>query len=389
MAQSRLNSYTLNFGPHHPSTHGVLRLFLEMDGEVVVSCNPEIGYLHRGVEKLVESRKFLSIIPFLDRLDYLSPLLQEHAFVLALERCIGISPPRRAVLIRTIFDELTRISSHIMALGSASYEIGALSLFLYGFEEREKIMEIFEETTGARMHLSYYVPGGVLGDINEDIISKINAFIDGLGFYFEAVEKLALNNRIFKKRTKGIGIITKDFAISSGISGVNLRASGVSYDVRKSNPYGAYESLQFDQIVLQDGDCYARNELRYLEIKQSVDIIRQCLQIIEPGEIMNYGCFLESVEQGGLRELVHAGMFAIGLELPKNTSVYSCVESPRGEFGIHMLTAKDQTKPYRMHFKSPSFAHIQMLKELVVGSRLADVTAILGSLDFLIGDCDR
>jgi len=383
------NSYTLNFGPHHPSTHGVLRLVLEMFGEEVVSCNPDIGYLHRAVEKIVESKKFLSIIPFLDRLDYLSPLLQEHAFVTLIEKVLKIKPPQRALFIRTIFDELTRISSHIMAIGSASYEIGCLSLFLYGFEEREKIMDIFEKTTGARMHLAYYIPGGVLSDINDEIIKDIHSFIDGLDFYFETVEKLALNNRIFRQRNKGIGCISSEFAISSGISGVNLRASGISYDVRKSNPYGAYEFINFEVITLKEGDCYSRNKLRYLEIKQSVDIIKQCLKLIEPGNVCNYGYFSRIEERGTLYEVLHDNLFSRGIEIPLNTAVYSSVESPRGEFGIHMFTLKSQTTPYRMHFKSPSFTHIQALKNLLVGVNISDVTAILGSLDFLMGDCDR
>ena len=383
------NSYILNFGPHHPSTHGVLRLILELFGEEVVSCNPDIGYLHRGVEKIAESKKFISIIPFLDRLDYLSPVLQEHAFVLAIEKILKIIPPKRALFIRTIFDELTRISSHIMAIGSAAYEIGCLSLFLYGFEEREKIMEIFEGVTGARMHLTYYVPGGVLSDIDDETIKKISGFIDGLGFYFEAVEKLALSNRIFKKRNEGIGRISKEHAIASGISGANLRASGVEYDVRKIVPYGAYAFIDFKTIVLQDGDCYARSNLRYLEIKQSIDIIKQCLNLITPEGICNYGHFSEVNDKGTLGELLHDSFFSRGIELPENSIIYSSVEAPRGEFGIHMFIGQEKTKPYRLRLKSPSFAHIQLLKELLIGVRIADVTAILGSLDFLMGDCDR
>ena len=383
------NTYILNFGPHHPSTHGVLRLILELSGEEILSCNPDIGYLHRGVEKIIEEKKFLSIIPFLDRLDYLAPVLQEHAFVNAIEKILKINVPRRALIIRTIFDELTRISSHIMGIGSASFELGCLSLFLYGFEEREKIMDIFEATTGARMHLAYYIPGGVLSDIDDEITSRINSFIEGITLFYESVENLTLNSRIFRKRTEGIGYISEELAIKSGISGVNLRASGINYDIRKTIPYGIYNEIEFEPITSRDGDCFARNKLRFLEIKQSIDIIKQSLKLLEPGPINCYGYFSRTEEEGTLYELLHEAYFSIGIEVPKDTVIYSSVESPRGEFGIHLFTKSDQTKPYRMRLKSPSFAHIQLLKDLLVGSRIADATAIMGSLDFVISDCDR
>ena len=365
------SKYVLNFGPHHPSTHGVLRLILTLQGEKIVNCSPEIGYLHRGVEKLVENKKFLSIIPYIDRLDYLSPVIQEHAYVRAIEKLLNIKVQRRALIIRTIFDELTRISSHIMAIGCITYDLGCLSLFLYGFEEREKIMNIFETTTGARMHLAYYVPGGIMEDISQETLNMIKLFVNKLGFYMDAVQKLALNNRIFKSRTQGIGILSNDTAIKNGISGVNLRASGVSYDIRKSKPYGIYDELSFDAITLKEGDCYARNMLRFLEIEQSIKLIKQCLRLIEPGAVMSYDCF------------------AKGIRLPPNSVVYSATETPRGEFGIHMLISEEQTKPYRMHFKSPSFAIIQLIKQILVGHTIPDIPAILGSLDFILGCCDR
>ncbi|MDR0942548.1 MAG: NADH-quinone oxidoreductase subunit D [Holosporales bacterium] len=362
------NTYSLNFGPHHPSTHGVLRLKLKMRGEEVVACEPEVGYLHRGVEKLVESKDFVSIIPYIDRLDYLSPVIQEHAYVLAIEKLLNITPPLRAIFIRTIFDELTRISSHIMGIGSMTFDLGCLSLFLYGFEEREKIMEIFEETTGARMHLAYYVPGGVSNDISDNVVQKISKFLDKINFYLDAVEKLALSNRIFIKRTKGIGKISPTQAVRNGLSGVNLRASGVEYDVRRSHPYGAYKLLKFTPITLTGGDCYDRMKLRFLEIKQSCDLIKQCLELTPRETTLP----------------LHRK-----IKLPKNTIIYSSTETPRGEFGIHIITEEDQTKPYRMHFKSPSFAHIQFLKKLLVGVKIPDIAAILGSLDFIMGCCDR
>ena len=363
------NSYDLNFGPHHPSTHGLLRLKLTLENEKIVSCSPEIGYLHRGVERLIENKKFISIIPYIDRLDYLAPAIQEHAYVLAIEKLLKIKIPRRALIIRTIIDELTRISSHIMAIGCMTYDLGCLSLFLYCIEEREKIMDIFDNITGARMHLAYYIPGGVVEDVTLDNLNSIKLFINKLGKFMNAVRKMSLENRIFKLRTKNIGVISKDLAIANGLSGINLRASGVEYDVRKS--YSIYNELTFNTITLTDGDCYARNMLRYLEIEQSINLIRQCITLIEPGEISSYNCWSRDIK------------------LPKNSIIYSATETPRGEFGIHLFVGEDQTKPQRLHFKSPSFATIQILKTLLIGHTIADVTSILGSLDFVMGCCDR
>ncbi|MDR0744515.1 MAG: NADH-quinone oxidoreductase subunit D [Holosporales bacterium] len=385
----RSNTYILNFGPHHPSTHGVLRLILQMAGEKVISCHPEIGYLHRGVEKLCEDKKFLSIIPYIDRLDYLAPLICEHAYILALEKSLQIIPAERAVFIRTIFDELTRISSHIMGIGSATYDIGCLSLFLYGFEEREKIQDIFSAVTGARMHLSYYVPGGVLYDLTNDNIQQIQNFIANLYFYLNAVKKLALDNRIFIKRNKDIGVIYQDQAMKSGISGISLRASGINYDVRETTNYGAYHLIKFSPITLEEGDNYARNKLRYLEIQQSISIIKECLRLLPMGEYCSCRYFLNSVPLGTLFEILHSEFFTSGPSLPKNSKIYSATESPRGEFGVHILTIEPATNPYRIHFKSPSFNIIQLLKLLLKNVNLPDVTAILGSLDFIMGDCDR
>lgn len=373
--------YTLNYGPHHPSTHGVLRLLLTMEGEQVIKCEPIIGYLHRGVEKLVESKKFISIIPYIDRLDYLAPVISEHAYVLAIETLLNIVVPRRALIIRTIFDELTRISCHIMGIGCATYDIGLMNIFLYGMEEREKIMDIFYNTTGNRMHLAYYIPGGVTNDINNDIINSINIFVNKLDFYLNTVETLALNNRIFKQRTENVGIISKELAIKYGISGVNLRSTGIKYDIREIKQYGIYNELNFMPIILNKSDCYNRTYLRYLEIKQSINLIKQCLKIIEPGEYCSYSNYNR---QDGSK------CFNFNLKLPENNIIYSSVENSRGEFGIHLFTGNNPcTTPHRIHFKSPSFAIIQMLKDLLKDTKLADVSTILGSLDFIMGDCDR
>jgi NADH-quinone oxidoreductase subunit D len=344
-----------------------------MSGEEVIACEPITGYLHRGIEKIVEGKKFISVIPYVDRLDYLSPAIQEHAYVIAIEKLLGAQATERAIFIRAIFDELTRISSHIMSIGSMTFDLGCLSLLLYGVEEREKIMSVFEETTGARMHLAYYAPGGVFCDLSESVIEKIKAFIEGIGFYLDAVEKLAINNRIFIKRTVGIGKIVAEEAIANGVSGVNVRASGNAKDVRVSAPYGAYALLGFNPIVLHEGDCHARFRLRFLEIKQSMELIKRCLGILPSGNYRNDECAKRLTIRG----------------LPRNSVVCASTETPRGEFGIRMEVGDDSHHVHKMSFQSPSFAHVQFLRKLLVGVTIPDITAILGSVDFIMGCCDR
>ncbi len=380
--------YILNWGPHHPSTHGVLRLILDLSGEKVVSCEPDIGYLHRDIERLVETKKYISIIPFLDRLDYMSPSIQEHAFVLAIERVLGLEIPKRAEFIRVIIDELTRISSHIFAIGTASHDLGIMSLLLYSIEEREKVMEVFDDISGTRMHLNAYVPGGVAYDIAPSTFEKITRFINGLDRFYECVESLCLENTIFKARTKGIGVISKEIARASGISGVNLRASGIKFDVRTAG-YGAYKELDFEPIVLDEGDAYSRTNLRYLEIKQSADLVMQCCNKISDGQINCFGPYSGLSGRFGVSEMVYASFYARGIELEQNSIIYTSTETPRGEFGVHMYVGTDKTKPYRLHFKSPSLQHIQLLKKIIPGCKLPDINAILGSLDFIMGCCDR
>lgn len=363
--------YTLNYGPHHPSTHGVLRLKLTMDGEYVVKCEPITGYLYRGVEHLAESKAFVSIIPYVDRLDYLAPVISEHAYVMALETLLQLNVPRRALIIRTIFDELTRISCHILGIGCATYDMGLLSLFLYGFEEREVIMHIFKAITGHRMHLAYYIPGGVISDITDEHVMQIQLFINQLCKYLNEVEKLALNSMIFKYRTRGTGIVSQTLAKHFGITGVNLRSSGINYDIRSASPYGIYNELAFQSIVLDQSDCYNRTYLRYLEIQQSIKLIDKCLDLLEPGQ---YNCGLSILRN---------------LKLPKHSIIYRAVENSRGEFGVHLIIGDNPIYPSRLHFKTPSFAIVNMLRELLIGCELADISIILGSLDFIMGDCDR
>ncbi|MDR2074637.1 MAG: NADH-quinone oxidoreductase subunit D [Holosporales bacterium] len=385
--------YILNFGPHHPSTHGVLRLILRMKGEVVISCVPDIGYLHRGIEKIVENKKWLSITPFIDRLDYLAPLHMEHAYVLALEAVLEINVPKRAAYIRTIFDELTRIASHIMAIGSAVHNLGMLSLFLYGFEEREKILSIFEMTTGSRMHMNYYVPGGLYDDLSDEIIQEIRKFIRSTNFYMDAVKTMALDNRIFKQRTVGIGLITKEIIRDGGITGPIARASGISRDLRKDSKYGAYSDINFEIITLKEGDCYSRFEIRYMEIKQSLSIIEQCLDKMPGGKIHDHYILRTLSDKilldNEIKEAVYSYFFEHGIRVPENSMVYRSTEGARGELGVFICTEKKRTKPYRLHVRSPNFAHIQMLEQILIGVDIQDITAILGSLDLIMGDCDR
>ncbi len=393
MTIDNTKEYILNFGPHHPSTHGVLRLILKMQGETIKSCVADIGYLHRGVEKILENKKWLSITPFLDRLDYLAPLHTEHAYVIALESTLNIEVPERALYIRTIFDELTRIASHIMAIGCATHDIGMLSLFLYCFEEREKILKIFENTTGARMHLNYYVVGGLFNDITNNIIQQIMEFLSGIHEFLENVQVMALNNRIFKNRTVNIGTISKSMAVEYGLTGPNARASGLKTDIRQEKPYGAYRNISFETPTLDNGNCYDRFKIRYLEIIQSISIIQQCIKKLPDGPIHNHIVIQllnnKSLMHNTPKEAIYSYFFENGLDLPKKLKIYRSVEGARGEIGIFISVESERSKPYRMHIRSPSFPHIQILEQLLIGTQIADVPSILGSLDFLMGDCDR
>lgn len=382
--------YKLNFGPHHPSTHGVLRLELEMDGERIVSCNPDIGYLHRGIEKILESKSFLTCIPFLERIDYLAPVFHEHAFVMVLEDTLKIFPPERALYIRMIVDELTRIASHMMALGTAAYDIGCLSLLLYSIEQREKILNIFEKVTGSRMHLCYYIPGGVSSDISEEVIAQILVFLDGIEGYLETVRVLTFDNRIFQNRTKGIGVLLKEKVVTHSISGPNLRASGVEFDIRKGYPYALYSDLNFDIVTELDGDCFSRSLVRYREIIQSADIIHQCIDKI-PSGCFKDGTFPDKniAEGNRLFEMKYDYFFCSGMDLPANSFISKNIETPRGEFALTIITSSDTKKAYRFRLRTPSFPHIYVLKTIVPGGTIADLTSIVASLDFILSDSDR
>jgi NADH-quinone oxidoreductase subunit D len=385
--------FILSFGPHHPATHGVLRLVLKMQGEKIVSCSPEVGYLHRGIEKIAESKKWLQIIPFLDRLDYLASLFSEHAYVIALEDAMGIAPSKRAVFIRTIMDELTRIASHVIAIGSATHDIGVMSLLLYSFEEREKVLSIMEAITGRRMHPAYYVPGGVFSDISDDVIAQIRNFTKNVDKYIEIVNNVAMRNVLFQKRMRGVGVITKSMVEDFGMTGPNARASGVNIDVRKETAYAAYGQLEFEPVTSDLCDCYSRVLVRLEEIKQSALLIEQCLDKLPDGEYCSNPIMQavndKSLLDSKLKESIFSYYFENGIEINKKSKIYRSVEGPRGEFGIFIMSRLDVKRPYRLHVRSPSFAHIQALQWLLPGRDLPDATAIIGSLDFLISDCDR
>jgi NADH-quinone oxidoreductase subunit D len=366
--------YKISFGPHHPSTHGVLRLKLELDGERVVSCTTDTGFLHRKIEKILEGKRFISCIPFVDRIDYLGSLIMEHAFVLAIEKSLEITPPERATFIRIIFDELTRISSHIMALGTATYDIGCLSLLLYSIEQREKIFEIFEHATGARMHPCFYIPGGVFKDIDQKTVDMIKKFINGLREYMKNVETLAINNAIFIDRNREIGKITTEIASKYSISGPNIRASGIDHDIRKKSPYSAYEQLDFKIITRENGDAYDRFIIRFEEINQSMNLIEQSINLMKQGPTKSDDTIPDLLE----------------IKLPKNSKTSGLVETPRGATQLTIFTNDEDTaKISKIRFKTPSQNHVHIMKEILNGTRIADITAIVASLDFIVSDCDK
>jgi NADH-quinone oxidoreductase subunit D len=383
-------SYELNFGPHHPSTHGVLRLSLLVEGEAIVSCSPEIGFLHRGIEKILEDKGFLSCLPFLDRIDYLSSVFQEHAFVMAIEHVLKISPPKRGLFIRIIFDELTRISSHMLSLGSFAYDVGCLSLLLYSFEKREQIFGIFETVTGARMHPCYYIPGGVFSDLDSLSCQKISCFLVGMQEYLDSVMILALDNRVFKSRTEGIGKISQQQALSYSLTGPNLRASGVDFDLRKHRPYAIYDELDFSTKTYTDGDAYSRAVVRFEEIQESMRIIKQCILLLPDGPFKdNTLPDREKVRENKLIALKYDYVYASGLELPKNITIAKEVESPRGEFSLVLFVTSDQKRAHRIRLRTSSFSSIDIIREIAPGHTIQDLTAIIASLDPILSDCDR
>ncbi len=388
----KIKNVMLNFGPQHPAAHGVLRLILEMDGEVVERADPHIGLLHRGTEKLIEHKTYLQAVPYFDRLDYVSPMSQEHAFALAAERLLKCEVPIRAQYIRVLFAELTRILNHCLNIASNAIDVGATTPLLWLFEQRERIMQFYEDVSGSRMHANYFRPGGVAQDLPDGILDKIEDFTKGFTKILGDVEELLNENRIWKQRLVDIGVVTPQEAMDWGFSGPMLRGSGIPWDLRKSNPYDVYDKMLFDIPVGKHGDCYDRYLVRIEEMYQSVRIIRQCINNIPSGPIKTRDLKISPPTRAEMKKSMealihHFKLYTEGYSVPKG-EVYAAVEAPKGEFGVY-LVSDGSNKPYRCRLRAPSFAHLQALEFMTKGHMLADVVAVIGNLDIVFGEIDR
>jgi NADH-quinone oxidoreductase subunit D len=416
---AEIKNYTINFGPQHPAAHGVLRLVLELDGETVERADPHIGLLHRATEKLAEHKTFLQAVPYMDRLDYVSMMSNEHAYVLAIEKLLGLEVPIRAQYIRVMFDEITRILNHLLWLGASGIDLGAMTMFFYTFREREDLLDVYEAVSGARMHAAYYRPGGVYRDLPDsmaqyqpskihdaDAVRKMNEnrqgslldfledFTNRFPKHIDEYETLLTDNRIWKQRTVGIGVVSPERALALGFTGPMLRGSGVVWDLRKKQPYEVYDRMDFDIPVGVEGDCYDRYLVRVEEMRQSNRIIKQCIDWLRrnPGPVMVDDFKVappkrEAMKQN-MEELIHHfKLFTEGMHVPPG-EVYSAVEHPKGEFGIY-LASDGANKPYRMKIRAPGFAHLSSLDEMTRGHMIADVVAIIGTQDIVFGEVDR
>ncbi|MBP9877017.1 MAG: NADH-quinone oxidoreductase subunit D [Alphaproteobacteria bacterium] len=388
-----IKPYTINFGPQHPAAHGVLRLVLELDGEVVERADPHIGLLHRGTEKLIEYKTYMQALPYFDRLDYVAPMNQEHAFALATEKLLGIAPPPRGQYIRVVFAEIGRILNHILNLTTYALDVGAITPALWGFEEREKLMEFYERVCGARLHANYFRPGGVSQDWPAGLAEDIWAYTETFPKFVDELEGLLTENRIFKQRTVGIGVVTKEEAINWGFSGPMLRASNVAWDLRKSQPYDVYDKIDFDVPVATTGDCYARYLVRVEEMRQSNRIIRQCLREMPkegPVKVQDHKITpppRDEMKQSMEALIHHFKLYTEGYHVPEGET-YTAVEAPKGEFGVY-LVSDGTNKPYRCKIRAPGFAHLQAMDMMSKKHMLADVVAIIGSIDIVFGEVDR
>lgn len=416
---AEIRNYTINFGPQHPSAHGVLRLVLELDGEVVERADPHIGLLHRGTEKLAETRTWVQSVPYMDRLDYVSMMCNEHAYCMAIEKLIGLDVPLRAQYIRVLYDEITRILNHLLAVGTHALDIGAMTMVLYTFREREDLMDAYEAVSGARMHAAYYRPGGVYRDLpdrmpqyevskwksaktveqlNENrqgsLLDFLEDFANRFPKYVDEYETLLTDNRIWKQRTVGIGVVSPEKALALGFSGVMLRGSGVEWDIRKKQPYEVYDQLDFDIPVGVEGDCYDRYLCRIEEMRQSNRIVKQCIDWLRrnPGPVISSDHKVAPPPRermkGNMEELIHHfKLFTEGMHVPAG-EVYAPVEHPKGEFGVYAVS-DGANKPYRLKLRSPGFAHLSAMDEMSRGHMIADVVAIIGTMDIVFGDVDR
>ena len=392
MNEKQIKNLTLNFGPQHPAAHGVLRLVLEMDGEVVERADPHIGLLHRGTEKLIENKTYLQAMPYFDRLDYVSPMVQEHAFVLAAEKLLALELPERALWIRVLFDEITRILNHALQIGAQGLDLGATTPFLWLFEEREKLMSFYEAVSGARLHAAYYRIGGVHQDIPEQTLNDIADWSKGFHKIINDIEGLLDENRIFKQRTVDIGVVSKKEALDWGFTGPMLRGSGVAWDLRKHEPYAIYDKVDFDIPIGKNGDCYDRYLIRMEEMKQSLKIINQVLDKMPKGEVINDNPRISPPKRNTMKSsmeslISHFKLYTEGVRVPEG-SIYRAVEAPKGEFGVY-LVSDGTNKPYRCKIRAPGFAHLQGLDFMTKGHQLADLVAFIATMDVVFGEIDR
>ena len=396
MAETAVRNFNINFGPQHPAAHGVLRLVLELDGEVIDRVDPHIGLLHRGTEKLIEHKTYLQAVPYLDRLDYCAPMNQEHAFALAAERLLGIEVPKRGQLIRVLYSEIGRIMSHLLNVTTQAMDVGALTPPLWGFAEREKLLVFYERASGSRMHAAYFRPGGVHEDLPQKLIEDIGKWIDPFLKTIDDLDDLLTPNRIFKQRNADIGIVKLEDAWAWGFSGVMVRGSGAAWDLRKSQPYECYPEMEFDIPVGKNGDCYDRYLIRMEEMRQSASIMRQCVDRLlgkdSSGPVSNLDGKIVPPKRGEMKRSMealihHFKLYTEGYKVPPG-EVYAAVEAPKGEFGVY-LVSDGTNKPYRCKLRAPGFAHLQSMDFLCRGHMLADVSAVLGSLDIVFGEVDR
>ena len=416
---AEIHNYTMNFGPQHPAAHGVLRLVLELDGEVIQRADPHIGLLHRGTEKLAENRTYLQSVPYMDRLDYVSMMANEHAYVMAIEKMLGLEVPIRAQYIRVMFDEITRILNHLLWIGAHGLDLGAMTMFIYAFREREDLFDVYEAVSGARMHAAYYRPGGVYRDIpdrmpqyeaskfrskaqlhklNENrqgsVLDFIEDFTNRFPGYVDEYETLLTDNRIWKQRTVGIGVVTPERALALGLTGPMLRGSGIEWDLRRKQPYEVYDQLDFDIPVGVNGDCYDRYLVRMEEFRQSNRIVKQCVDWLRknPGPVITSDNKVAPPDREGMKTnmedmIHHFKLFTEGFHVPAGEA-YAAIEHPKGEFGIYMVS-DGANKPYRLKIRAPGFAHIAAMDEMTRGHMLADLVAVIGTQDIVFGEIDR
>lgn len=390
--REKIKPYTINFGPQHPAAHGVLRLILEMDGEVVERADPHIGLLHRGTEKLIEYKTYLQAVPYFDRLDYVAPMNQEHAFALGVEKLLGITAPARAQHIRVLFAELGRVLNHILNLTTYALDVGALTPALWGFEEREIGMEFYERVCGARLHANYFRPGGVHQDMPAGLAEDMYQYADTVLEFINDMESLLTENRIFKQRTVDIGIVSKREALDWGFSGPMLRASSVPWDLRKSQPYDCYADMDFDIPTGTTGDCYARYLVRVEEMRQSCKIMKQAIEKMPKGPVMVDDHKITPPKRADMKNSMealihHFKLYTEGYHVPAGET-YTAVEAPKGEFGVY-LVSDGSNKPYRCHIRAPGFAHLSAMDFMSKGHMLADAVSVIGSLDIVFGEIDR